>query len=81
LRDADGRVWLGRRGHADLLHPWARVEFRAVRFTATQAVLILADRTRLEIPHDRVFRLEFEAAFYRPGQDRAFSNRSAQRVT
>jgi hypothetical protein len=70
VRDEQGKVWLRGRGHAILLHPYARVAFYAVRLTATEVVLDVGDDEPERYPHERLQKLELEPTPYRPDPGR-----------
>jgi hypothetical protein len=70
VRNEQGKVWLRGRGHAILLHPYARVAFYAVRLTATEVVLDVGDDEPERYPHERLQKLELEPTPYRPDPGR-----------
>jgi|GraSoiStandDraft_23_1057293.scaffolds.fasta_scaffold1804110_1 hypothetical protein len=76
MRDADGRVWVRRDGHAILLHPYERVGFYAFRITASDVVLDVGDDEPERYPHERLHKLELEPTPYRPGMPLSRSEKS-----
>ncbi len=70
MKDADGRVWVRRDGHAILLHPYERVAFSAFRITASDVVLDVGEDEPERYPHERLQKLELEPTPYRPDPGR-----------
>ena len=70
MKDADGRVWVRRDGHAILLHPYERVAFSAFRITASLVGLDVGVDEPVRYPHERLQKLELEPTPYRPDPGR-----------
>jgi hypothetical protein len=64
VKDADGKVWLDRQGHAILLHPYERIAFWRFQLTAEHVLLDTGGDELEQYPHERLHKMEVEPVPY-----------------